>query len=480
MNQESQEVENPAKSSGCPQWLVNAGLFLPPLLFIVMVIVVREYRPDLDWSTPGKGASTATAGAGTPPAPPASAPGTVPAAVPASTSAPPPSLALGPGSAEKGEVAYNTYCVICHQPGGAGKVGFAPFIRNPDFLAATSDEFLHRTIVQGRPGTAMTPWAHLQPEVINDIVAYPSLRSRSGADRQGRDRPVEAPPRRRLQGRTALRPVLRLVPRRRRPRLRRGRPGPAIGNAGFLSVASDDYIFHTIKHGRRGTAMRPFSGSVGLANLSDEQIADIISYLRSGGEAAPAVAATGPDPKRGKMHFDANCAACHQPNGAGRPGIAPSIGNRDFLALASDEFIKQTVRQGRMGTSMVQRPDLSDEVLDDIIAYLRNLPVETVVDIEVDHSRDLASQGNVKTGHDKFGLYCAACHGPTGQGYVGRRGRSRDRASPDSSTRPPMTTSSRPSSRAASTPPCARSSERVDWQTSTNRTPSTSSPTCAA
>jgi mono/diheme cytochrome c family protein len=197
-----------------------------------------------------------------------------------------------------------------------------------------------------------------------------------------------------------------------------GGPGPAIGNAGFLAVASDDYIFHTVKHGRRGTPMRAFSGSRGLANLSDQEISNVIAYLRKGIDAAPAVASTGPDPIKGKMHFDANCAACHQPNGAGRPGIAPSIGNRDFLAISSDDFIKATVKHGRPGTSMVQRPDLSDQVLTDIIAYLRDLPVENVIEIAVDPSKQLASLGDLKSGHEKFGLYCASCHGATGQGYA--------------------------------------------------------------
>ena len=60
-----------------------------------------------------------------------------------------------------------------------------------------------------------------------------------------------------------------------------GGSGPAIGLPGFLGAVPDDYIFQTIKHGRSGTAMRAFSGPQGLAQLQDQQIKDIIVFLRS-------------------------------------------------------------------------------------------------------------------------------------------------------------------------------------------------------
>ena len=57
--------------------------------------------------------------------------------------------------------------------------------------------------------------------------------------------------------------------------------GPGIGLPSFLSVATDDYLFQTIKHGRIGTPMRGFIGAGGLANLTEEEVNDIIVYLRS-------------------------------------------------------------------------------------------------------------------------------------------------------------------------------------------------------
>ena len=60
-----------------------------------------------------------------------------------------------------------------------------------------------------------------------------------------------------------------------------GGSGPGIGLPGFLKVASDDYIYQTLKHGRVGTPMKSFMGSEGVANLTDQDVYDITTYLRS-------------------------------------------------------------------------------------------------------------------------------------------------------------------------------------------------------
>lgn len=321
-------------------------------------------------------------------------------------------------SAEAGEGLYNTFCMACHQAEGAGKVGFAPFIRNHDFLALASDKFLHDTIVTGRPGTAMVGWSHLKPHEIESLILYlraqenPELTSLVTVD-PNRKHPGDANLGANLYGQYCA-----TCHGENAGGYAEGGPGPAIGNAGFLAAASDDFIFQTVKIGRRGTAMRAFSGSRGLANLSDPEIANIIAFLRTRGGEAPKVVRTEADPKAGEQHFQTNCAACHQQDGTGLPGFAPSIRNRDFLAIASDEFIKQTVHNGRPGTSMVQRPDLSDQILSDIVAYLRALPVETSVEVSVDPSKDLADLGSRDDGQAKYAVYCASCHGVDGTGYV--------------------------------------------------------------
>ena len=212
-------------------------------------------------------------------------------------------------SVEAGRQLYNVTCIACHQPGGAGKVGFAPFIRNRDFLALASDDFLRTSIVGGRPGTAMVPWGHLKPHQIDSLVAY--LRSSHDANASNLE---QADPERKIPGDAGKGGPLYAVycascHGQNATGYAEGGAGPAIGNAGFLAVASDDFIFQTVKHGRAGTSMRGFVGSTGLANLSEEQVGDIIAYLRDHEPAAPVVADRPGDPKAGHLHYNANCAA---------------------------------------------------------------------------------------------------------------------------------------------------------------------------
>ena len=318
-----------------------------------------------------------------------------------------------------GEQLYTTYCQACHQEEGLGKVGYAPQIRNHDFLSLVSDDFIRRTILAGRPGTSMTPWAHLEEKQIEAIIAY--LREMPPAPDQ---KLTKADPSKAYHGDADAGKGLYAVYCAACHGINgtgyaEGGSGPGIGNPGFLAVASDDYILQTLKHGRRGTPMRSFMGPGGIANLSEPEVGHIIAYLRS--DRAPTVtvvASAEPDPAIGKMHYTANCAACHQPDGAGRPGVAPNIRNRNFLAIAGDDFIKETVRKGRPGTAMVQRPDLSDHALNNIIAYLRSVGDQNAPKVEVDPSMDLAARGNSTDGHQKFAVYCAACHGAEGKGYA--------------------------------------------------------------
>lgn len=317
-----------------------------------------------------------------------------------------------------GKTTFDTLCIACHQPGGIGKVGFAPGIRNHDFLALASDDYLRNTIRAGRPGTAMVPWSALSEKKVAGLIAY--LR----VGNEGYVSDLSQDPDKKIagasgKGKITFATYCASCHGPNAEGYAAGGSGPGIGLAGFLTVASDDFIMQTVKHGRTGTAMLPFVGAKGLANLEEKDIGDIIAYLRTlpGKPKVAEVKSDHPsDPKIGKMHFDANCLACHQPGGLGKPGFAPSIRNSDFLALASDEFIRKTVKQGRLGTAMLPRPDLSEKVMGDIIAYLRSVPSIHATNIKVDDSKKVA--GDSKQGYQKFQAYCMSCHGDKGTGYV--------------------------------------------------------------
>jgi len=180
----------------------------------------------------------------------------------------------------KGEMLYNQNCAVCHQPDAIGKPGFAPSLSNPEFLNIASDKFLMSTMRDGRVGTGMPPFSHLGRESIKAIVAY--LRSHeklpNQADKINAERDAYGDPR---LGKQWYNDICATCHGVAGNGYMAGGTGTAIGLPGFLHKASDGFIRTTIKYGRSNTRMRGFQGPAGLANLSDQEIDDIIVYLRT-------------------------------------------------------------------------------------------------------------------------------------------------------------------------------------------------------
>jgi len=181
---------------------------------------------------------------------------------------------------EAGAGLYNQSCAVCHQADAIGKPGFAPSLTNEEFLAAASDRFLLGTIRDGRQGTGMPPFAHLGRSGIKSIVEY--LRSHS--DEPNRSEALDAAPEAhgdpRL-GKLWFDQICSTCHGINGDGYAAGGTGTAIGKAGFLDKATDGFIRETIKRGRSNTRMLGFQGPSGLANLSDREIDDIITYMRS-------------------------------------------------------------------------------------------------------------------------------------------------------------------------------------------------------
>ena len=163
-----------------------------------------------------------------------------------------------------------------------------------------------------------------------------------------------------------------------------GKPGfaPSLTNKEFLSVASDKFIMGTIRDGRAGTGMPPFS------HLGRKNIGLIITYLRDHAKLpniskeVDAQPRSQGDERLGQFWFDSICSTCHGPKGDGyvAGGTGTAIGKASFLDKVSDGFIRVTIKQGRSNTRMIgySGPEsmaaLSDGDVDDIIAYLRTIP----------------------------------------------------------------------------------------------------------
>ena len=184
---------------------------------------------------------------------------------------------------KKGETLYNQNCAVCHQADAIGKPGFAPSLTNPELLSIASDKFFESTIRDGRVGTGMPPFSHLGRKKIKAIVAY--LRSHTKLPNRAKE--VDAQPEShgdpRL-GKQWFDDICSTCHGVNGDGYAAGGTGTAIGKPGFLNKVSDGFIRETIKHGRSNTRMLGFSDATGLANLSDQEIDDIIAYMRTLGK----------------------------------------------------------------------------------------------------------------------------------------------------------------------------------------------------
>jgi len=137
-----------------------------------------------------------------------------------------------------------------------------------------------------------------------------------------------------------------------------GDRAPALTTPRFTHGNDDGDVFHTIRAGIPGTQMPPFRG------LSDEQIWQLVSYLRSLQANAPAdrASASATEPASGNAAAGeqlfggkAACATCHEVNGRG--GITgPDLSNAGRLPAAQ---LRETILNpsaGRSAATVVATP----------------------------------------------------------------------------------------------------------------------------
>ena len=93
-----------------------------------------------------------------------------------------------------------------------------------------------------------------------------------------------------------------------------GDRGPALNTGAFSRGSNDSDLFRTIREGIAGTQMPPFRA------LADDQVWQLISYVRSLSSSSGAAVASVPgDRSAGEALFfgKSGCAGCHQVNGKG-------------------------------------------------------------------------------------------------------------------------------------------------------------------
>jgi mono/diheme cytochrome c family protein/rhodanese-related sulfurtransferase len=121
--------------------------------------------------------------------------------------------------------------------------------------------------------------------------------------------------------------------------------------------------------------------------------------------------------KRGGHLYQRMCAVCHGPTGAGyKADQAPAITHPEFLASASDAFLRSAIQHGRAGTTMsawsVERgsPLVASDI-DAVVRFLRGWDRRPHAQLD-----ERVVAGDATRGAEVYARECARCHGARGTG----------------------------------------------------------------
>lgn len=171
-------------------------------------------------------------------------------------------------------------CSGCHGAEGEGRVGMGPRLNSASYLSTVSNDLLRTTIKEGRTGTNMIPWgATMDDAKIDTLVAY--VRSWQTADGYELDEsPLTGSAE---QGAELYQNICSRCHGRSAAGYSEAGSGTGIGRQAFLDAATNGTLRSLIKRGKDNTQMRPFDADAptAVANLTDEEIDSIITYLRA-------------------------------------------------------------------------------------------------------------------------------------------------------------------------------------------------------
>jgi cytochrome c oxidase cbb3-type subunit 3/ubiquinol-cytochrome c reductase cytochrome c subunit len=121
--------------------------------------------------------------------------------------------------------------------------------------------------------------------------------------------------------------------------------------------------------------------------------------------------------------YKANCTACHGENG--RDGVAISLANPVYLALAGEDNLRHIVANGVSGRLMPPFARSSGGMLTDqqigVLAHgmmQQWSKQELLAGFSIPPYRSTLA-GDSARGQQAFGIYCARCHGAAGGGSTG-------------------------------------------------------------
>jgi mono/diheme cytochrome c family protein len=309
---------------------------------------------------------------------------------------------------------YDMTCSACHGKSREGKdyeiykTG-VPSIGNYDFARVASREMIIFTLLHGRGARQMASWlpmhSGLKRSELDSLVI--SLKDQITTDIPfERFSPANGSVR---NGEKIYQQDCRIC----HGPDGKGDIGLPLNNPDFLSAASDRFLFNHLISGRNTAGMPAWS------HYDARDLADLVGYIRTWGggprDDRPIDLPAG-DPEQGNLQYHYLCSRCHGESGEGNTG--PAILTTDFLDLASERFLYETISGGRSHTAMfgwstdVQGAGRLDrQGISDIIAYMRRFSLS-----DRDYVYPGSNPGNAAPGRDLFIGHCSECHGKEGKG----------------------------------------------------------------
>ncbi|MBI5030869.1 MAG: c-type cytochrome [Chloroflexi bacterium] len=150
-----------------------------------------------------------------------------------------------------------------------------------------------------------------------------------------------------------------------------GGAGNVLNSKALLTSATDDILFETIRAGRPNTTMPAWGQSNG-GPLTDEDIRQVVSFLRAWEPTAPEIKVNDfvPSAVRGANIFVGSCGICHGDNGKGT-NSAPALNDAARLKALDDKWYKQTIANGRPAKGMpTWGTVLSPNQIEDLVALM--------------------------------------------------------------------------------------------------------------
>jgi len=187
---------------------------------------------------------------------------------------------------------------------------------------------------------------------------------------------------------------------------------PAIGRIDFVRVASSDYIRFTLEKGRSLRQMGSWAEQI--SGMQDVELDKITSYLKKRNVPAEPreIFPERADAVHGQRLFEQYCQACHGPAGAG--DVAVALNQEGLLSRVGNDFLIQTLLNGRGNTAMPAWFHLEDKHLADLVALLFSWRTKNPSVAYVQLPEPDLEQGALS-----FHFLCSRCHGEFGEGETG-------------------------------------------------------------